>query len=564
LRQFNNATLIDHLRLRVAGADPLVARLRAAHVLETAELRPARLPPAAILCVRTLRDPLPGRVRLDTAQPRPDPLWQQALTARLDDLALRAARPLHGGVPASAQAVLFADQAELLACLALDWLGGSQPSRWWWRALLPQGRRAATGHAAVTAAWLATPPAAPAALHHLARQGQALPFVQTLPDATVQQLLAAVVHAFGLAELHRQLGRSDAGSPPAGDAAWPPGPWQPWTPELAGARLAPPQAALLGVALGLQRAPGKVRTAGFAAAAGAWLAGRTAPAPQASQVDTYAQVSIAPPAMAQTPMGQASKAAPGPPAPSASRPRAAAAAAANAPANAPQAAPAGPSPAPTATAAAPESPAAGLGPEAHPVQEAPAQHDLPARAPLADTALLPAELVEIVVTGFGGAFYLVNVAIYLGLYADFTAPLTPGLDLDIYDFVALAAQGLAGQQVRDDPLWPLLARLAGRSQDEPPGAGFAPPGGLSLDAWLDPLSATMRQRLGQALGVAGQDPAALSRLLLAQPARVLVAAARLDVFFALDQHPVEIRLSGLDRDPGWVPAAGRTIAFHYD
>jgi hypothetical protein len=33
--------------------------------------------------------------------------------------------------------------------------------------------------------------------------------------------------------------------------------------------------------------------------------------------------------------------------------------------------------------------------------------------------------------------------------------------------------------------------------------------------------------------------------------------------FALAELPIEIRIAGLDRDPGWVPAAGRFIAFHF-
>jgi len=37
----------------------------------------------------------------------------------------------------------------------------------------------------------------------------------------------------------------------------------------------------------------------------------------------------------------------------------------------------------------------------------------------------------------------------------------------------------------------------------------------------------------------------------------------LDLFFELSEHPLEIRLAGLDRDPGWVPAAGRFVRFHY-
>jgi len=43
-----------------------------------------------------------------------------------------------------------------------------------------------------------------------------------------------------------------------------------------------------------------------------------------------------------------------------------------------------------------------------------------------------------------------------------------------------------------------------------------------------------------------------------------VTATHVDIFFALDELPIEIRLAGLDRNPGWVPAAGRFIALHYD
>ena len=46
-------------------------------------------------------------------------------------------------------------------------------------------------------------------------------------------------------------------------------------------------------------------------------------------------------------------------------------------------------------------------------------------------------------------------------------------------------------------------------------------------------------------------------------ARVLLTATHLDVFLTLEELPVEIRIARLDRDPGWVPAAGRYIAFHF-
>ena len=62
--------------------------------------------------------------------------WEEGVRAALDRLTPNAARPMHGPVPADAGVVLFADRAELLACLASDWCAGRLAEHWWWRDLL--------------------------------------------------------------------------------------------------------------------------------------------------------------------------------------------------------------------------------------------------------------------------------------------------------------------------------------------------------------------------------------------------------------------------------------------
>jgi hypothetical protein len=52
--------------------------------------------------------------------------------------------------------------------------------------------------------------------------------------------------------------------------------------------------------------------------------------------------------------------------------------------------------------------------------------------------------------------------------------------------------------------------------------------------------------------------------LLVHPARATASETQLDVFLSLDELPISIRVSGLDRNPGWVPAAGRFVAFHFE
>jgi hypothetical protein len=45
---------------------------------------------------------------------------------------------------------------------------------------------------------------------------------------------------------------------------------------------------------------------------------------------------------------------------------------------------------------------------------------------------------------------------------------------------------------------------------------------------------------------------------------VVRARQRIDVHFALALHPLEVRMAGLDRDPGWIPAAGADLRFVYE
>ncbi|HTP09196.1 MAG TPA: hypothetical protein VMP08_13160, partial [Anaerolineae bacterium] len=223
----------------------------------------------------------------------------------------------------------------------------------------------------------------------------------------------------------------------------------------------------------------------------------------------------------------------------------------------------------------------------------------PIIAVLNDLPVLPdvSSLPLIVETEFGGACYFINLGLFLNLYSDFTTPLQPGLDLPIWDFMALVAQELLGEEVTRDPIWSLLAQLADRAEDEPPGAHFdptrhiiashaaaqqsptptaeiasshpstslrsaqdAPHNDISMEVWLADLMSIIRPRLQLALGVSANELPHYFK----QHARIVVSAMTFDVYFALADLPIEIRLSGLDRDPGWVPAAGRTVRFHYD
>jgi hypothetical protein len=635
----SRAARIHHLRVRGANLDTLLTPLRLARLLNDVEMRPSGLPPSAILCVRQLRDPLPRSLRLNGHTARPPQRWEQALAASLDDSARHAARPLLQTVPANANAVLFTDRAEMLACLASDWANGMLAYRWWWRSLLQDHDVKRT----VQSAWQDTPQYVPSALAHLAAKGEAVIVVRRMDEAAVAALLNSVLAVFNLPDLAVMIQESLTGeipplaapaSPRAGDAymrpaepavrAEPQGdsvrattnraPWADHVPESLDASLVLSSRLLLGIGLSLVRDPTRVRTVSFALQTRHWLQHEAAQkieiAPDQPERSTYVAGTTAHSATLPE-VGE-----PGVPAST------------------------------QGTATAEDLPAAGqqtamghtpaeaaipvenvVTPGITPVESELAQSTESSAPESAAASGIPIE------TALGGLFYLLNLAVYVGWYADYTMPWKQELELNIWDFVTLIGMELLGD-TPPDPIWPLLAELAGRDPDTLPGTGFTPPDawrvdprwldafpetdmriGLSdrlrvyhpagfllvdvplagqpvsrlldeirsiysdnlvtmpindeptpnatpLRRWLDWLTPYLQARLRRALDLGqAEDPAPI---LCRHQARVFVTPTHVDVLFSLDTLPIEIRLAGLDRNPGWLPAAGRTITFHFE
>jgi len=716
--------LVERARVRHRGSlDSATNRLRLEHILAGSELCPPGLPPSAVLCIRRLADPRPGSLALDAGEGRPPPEWERACVAALERCLREAARPAREAVPAGANAVVFADRAEMLACLARDSLDGTARTSWWWSSWRRadwspvSGSSAGQGGGAAWSGWLREPRETPAALELLAARGEAARYARTVPPGPAVELAARAAGEFGAPAVQAALGspeepdspasprarpRSRKPTPPGDDEPPPAPPWLRLVPEAADPALSPEQRLMLGVLLTLRRDPVAARGRLFVAGLRLWwrpqrdappapirrparpaVAGSAGATPaagprrpeQAPALDTarpQATDSVAsalkvepelvfgiPPAPAPASQATAVRHAVDPTLASAQSSAAEPAAmATRRPGAAPGAAALGAVPARGAVPelarryAPEELPAAqrgdvevagrdrdraagsfdaGAPPRPSPVAPPP---------PHADSASEPRREgdgsgVLAIETQFGGLFYLLNLAVYLGLYGDFTRPLEPGIALDPWELIDLIGAWLLGRRP-PDPVWPLLARLAARPRGQPRGRGFRPPrawrvprewlepfehegewcwsagGGVlrivhpcgfpviavplgkappkaqlgrelrrlsplspsplraalprepkpPLARWAARLGAYSRARLRVGLGLAaGESPAAI---VLEHPARVLVSPSHVDVVLALDQHPVELRLAGLDRDPGWIPAAGRYLAFHFE
>jgi hypothetical protein len=487
----------------------------------------------------------------------------QSLRSRVAELARGAVRPERGILPARAVAVRFSSLAEALATFALSSAEGRAGGEWWWRSLFGP----VSGD--WSELWCRHAAEHPVALEHLAASGRLPGVARRMDSAAGERLLEAVVRAFGLTRLAeasrtgrtRQAsvaatrgsrpnatGYGDEGAARVAEAARE---LSRYTALAADDSVPAAVRAWIAVASAVARAPRVARGPRFAAVV-AELVGHSAHA----AVPTTKGV-----ASARFPASAGEDAAVGEETP---RPGTPVGEEQVRSLSAPALASAGSEAPPPLPQVRPSCP---LAPDA---SEPPAQ-------PQALALEAPEEVVR---TAFGGALYLVNVAIALGLYADFTEPLKPGLDLPLWDFVAAAARSLSddARALEADPLWAWLARTAGRHADEPPGTGaVAPPDWLTPEswrAWMEPAVVEptpvsswlewfdralpgVERRLSRALG---GPPGRFLR----QTGALVHAGASVHVHFALALHPVEIRLSGLDRDPGFVPAAGVDMRFVYE
>ena len=611
------------LQLDIIGddIDERAARRKMLRVMEQAALRPHGMPPESILCVRHFHDPLPGTLLLGVRRGRAVRQWQAAANAALTRLYRQAHAPAHGPVPPSAQAVLFRDQAEVLACLTRDWLTGRVLGRWWWQRWL-QKRPIAE---AVTHTWLEHLVDVPPAFAQL-EEPYRVSFVQKLPPPILERLTRALVQTFAIPTL---ILAEEASLPPKIEPGIPaeqeelrpdekslttvddqPASAEPtvsdlpfsldWAPEIADPSLTMAQRRFLIVVTGLVRRPRLIRQRPFAQFVVDALA--TAPRPPEREsgdgpaTAVSPQKPIAKQTLPETPPDRDSMA--------------------------------------MSAATVPESRYdGGVGGETAVIPPTTAPPTLPAVPLMEEVA--PVVAFQEIETAFGGLFYVINILLALKIYGDFSTPREPGLELPLWDFLALLGESWFGEAFHEDDLWAWLAQMAERPLSQRPGHDIPapdvwrlPPRALQafpetavlpwrvaaerLLVWhparfwvLDvPVEGEIATQLatetsvfspaitlvaddelvtpdGTAVGwprwfnwflpyltvrlkraFAADDPP--FDTLCRYPARITWTNTHLNVHFTLDDINLSLRQAGLDRNPGWVPIAGRFVAFHFD
>lgn len=681
----------DSLQIRQVflhvAEESIVVRQRFEAALAGLSVVSLSLPHRSLLIVNQLAPSV--RLRLDHFGGHQ--AFGQTVQQALERNARNAKRPWFNPDAINADAVLFSDESELVACLLRDWLQGSLGKRWWWRVVLegltvPEWWRSQL---------LPRGDVLPAVLAHLASQAQAAAWMVCLSDAEAILAFKAIAQAHAMTGLSEEL--SGAWSPTAGIPALPVQQNRPPSPAPA-VRVSPDAIAayrhlvslipesqapaltiaqrhLLGIGLGLQRASAWTRSPAFVLALQALpasMANTEKPAatvsdgsadkdlnsinteepasPQDQQSaepviplsQLSAQLKDKRPLTRDSEVSVAKDQSPPLFSNASERPKLAIRRIE------------------TLISVQPAAIQPIISSDFEPTKPVEAQSILNSQeqtesAAQSEPAIIDFEpaFMQSIESQFAGIFYLLNVALSLGLYGDFTQPRHPGIALSPWDWLALIGRSWLGKAFEQDPVWRLLAELAGRSATQEPGGDFvAPDLWIVPDDWLKPwvkvhslqpanvmhlkVSET-RKRLqiwhdagfmvmdmprihnlppltqaSQAFAkstvlsaatlvhikkkphafrpaIAAANPAlkrwlqwtllylnarliralnddsthSVAHRVCCHAAKIYSTSTGLDVHFSLATLPIELRIAGLDRDPGWIPSAGRSISFHF-
>jgi hypothetical protein len=610
--------------------DAKAVRLSVGRLLAGADLRPPALPPSAILVVRRMTDPQPGRMATGRRATTVRREWERRAREQLADLYRRAARPALGFVPDGAEAVCFADESELLACLASAIRSGVVGQRWWWRSILRQMGSLASPVDLLVERLLARPEWVPAVLARLDEWGEAAGIVERFGPAQAAHILAATLIAHCLPDLIPS--REDAVGIALRSRTQPP-----WGRVSASVALSREQAALLGIALDLHRRPYQVHAPGYGPQLRAWwraasdTSAQTLPirdhsispeGPHSLHRQTSANSDLSARMESAATTSPTEESSPSPaeadfPTQIANPPAQIADAADHGREGAPPQYVVHPQP--TVTAASSEVASDGAPPRVHPLSAASDDPQLraedaaiepapPIRPALVEptvdaaSASIPIERIwpaEGLPTQVGGVLYLINLMLALDLPDAAEEGWRLASAVGPWGLLAALGRELMGDgfvAVETDPLWLALSQLDSRPPGEQPGfrlprsrprrwptfeipadwrqRSAAPPDGQIarwrvngryrplLARWLSLTLPFVDWRLRLALNL--PNDASLAEDLLLLPGQLYITASQIDLVASLNRISLPVRLAGLDRNPGWLPAWGRAVYFHFE
>ncbi|MGA1839280.1 MAG: hypothetical protein ACMUIU_01535 [bacterium] len=190
---------IGNLRVRGAGADTPALRLTLSGLFNNIDIKPPGAHPTAILIIRHMMDPMPGTLMDHGGIRRINPSWEKAMQISLSEVYKDAERPVNGHISPNVKAVLFVDEGEMLACLALDMTKNEVMKNWWWKVIM---RKLSSPSLEGLKTFLSKEASfLPAFIQYLDKWGKAYKVLNSFSSVQIMTLLFAMAHAYDLNDL---------------------------------------------------------------------------------------------------------------------------------------------------------------------------------------------------------------------------------------------------------------------------------------------------------------------------------------------------------------------------
>ncbi len=174
--------------------DSLHLRSRIAACLSRTTLHPSDIPPSSILLINKLQCVFPSSTKVKDINSADDQRWMNSMKSELNRLSRNAHSPHGAFIPNTAEAILFSDEAELLASFLSDLAHGEVAHRWWWKHI-GRGIRS-FGDMALRSMLLPKPNLIPAVVSLLQKKNELFLVLNKMPDILCRALLIETCRCF--------------------------------------------------------------------------------------------------------------------------------------------------------------------------------------------------------------------------------------------------------------------------------------------------------------------------------------------------------------------------------
>lgn len=196
---------IHTLNVRTSANNSPALRLGLSKLLNSVDMRPSLMSPSAILLINRISENIPEEItELGKPNHRQKTRWEASFKKRIIAAQEQAIRPSSGELSSRANAVLFVDKTELLACLCRSVTQDKTDKQWWWQSYFAHEFNVSPVELSVRQI-LKSPQLIPSVLNLLIDWKCGTGFIRMLDKSYISQVTIAMLKECNLTSLGRAL-----------------------------------------------------------------------------------------------------------------------------------------------------------------------------------------------------------------------------------------------------------------------------------------------------------------------------------------------------------------------